>query len=238
MSSGPSVSNSTPRRAASSEAISQSGRQVPAAVTCWDTVVTRPSRLVIVPESSANAVAGNTICARRDDSVRNRSTAMTVRAPMSARSARLRSGKSAMGSAPNRMSVSILPSAAARRIPWASSPSKSGCVAQASSRRSPASPRRTRPGSSPGAMPMSSAPCTLPRLSADRNRAAGRAGADGGDGVDDAGGRLGDGGPSDHDREVVAGGGDQRRGIGGSASSDCCPVLSNEPTTAPASPGR
>ena len=55
-----------------------------------------------------------------------------MRAPARPRSARSRSGKSASGSAPSRTSVSILPSAAARRMPAVSRPLPVGNVGQRS----------------------------------------------------------------------------------------------------------
>ena len=58
--------------------------------------------------------------------------AITLRAPARPRSARSRSGKSAMGSAPSRISVSTLPSAAARRMPAASRPRAAGTPGQRS----------------------------------------------------------------------------------------------------------
>ncbi len=61
-----------------------------------------------------------------DDSVRNRSMAMTVRAPAMARVASSRSGKSASGSAPSRTRMSMRPSAAAVRMPVVSRPRSAG----------------------------------------------------------------------------------------------------------------
>jgi hypothetical protein len=45
-------------------AIIQSGRLVPCAVTFWVTLVTRPSRFVVVPFFSPNALAGRMTSAR------------------------------------------------------------------------------------------------------------------------------------------------------------------------------
>ena len=165
---------SAPRRSARSTASCQSERAVPGGVTRRTTWVTRPSMFVVVPSVSANPVAGSTTVARRADSVRNRSIATTRRAPMKACSASEASGKSPSGSAPSSTSVSIRPSAAARRMPAASSPSTSGTRGHAAPNHSAASARRTRPGNTPGANPALSAPITLPRRSAGRKVASGK----------------------------------------------------------------
>ena len=61
---------------ASSTAIIQSGRDVPATETFWPTFVTRPSRFVVVPDFSPYAAAASTTSAAAVESVRNVSTAM------------------------------------------------------------------------------------------------------------------------------------------------------------------
>ena len=129
-------------RSASSAATIQSARDVPAAVTRWATVDTRPSRLVVVPLFSANIDAGRTTSARSAEAVRNESRATTTPARSRAWAASAASGKSASGSAPRRTRRSISPAAAAARMPAASRP----------------------PGR--GRSPSCSAPTTLPRRSA------------------------------------------------------------------------
>ena len=148
----------------------QSARAVPGAVTRWLRVLTRPSRLVVVPRTSANPAAGSTTSAWRTDSVRNRSVAITVRAPARPRSARSRSGKSLSGSAPSRISVSILPAAAAARMPAASRPRTDGTRGHSPATAPAPSASVVRPARRPGAMPMSMAPWTLARRSAERKR--------------------------------------------------------------------
>ncbi len=54
---------SAPRPKARSVAIIQSGRAVPGGVTARDRVLTRPSRLVVVPSVSANPATGRTTSA-------------------------------------------------------------------------------------------------------------------------------------------------------------------------------
>ncbi len=76
-----STPRSPPRRSASSAAIIQSVRAVPAGVTLRCTTLTRPSRLVVVPSHSANPATGSTTSACNVDAVGNRSSEMTVRAP-------------------------------------------------------------------------------------------------------------------------------------------------------------
>ena len=90
----------------------------------------RPSTFVVVPSVSVGPLAASTTSACWADAVRKRSTAITVRAPATARVASSVSGKSASGSAPRSTSTSILPSAAACRMPVASRPSSVGTFGQ------------------------------------------------------------------------------------------------------------
>ncbi len=152
----------------------QSARAVPGGVTFACTTLTRPSMLVAVPSTSPKPAAASTTSAFRPLSVRNVSTAMTVPARVSARSARSRSGKSDSGSAPRRTSTSRVPSAAAVRMPVASSPGSLGTTFQRPLNQSRPDVERDTPGSTPGARPMSSAPLTLPRRSTGRNVVSGR----------------------------------------------------------------
>ena len=62
-------------------------------------------------------------------------------------------------------------------MPVASLPAASGTLPQILRYQLPSSPKEVRPGSKPGARPISSAPCTLPRLSAGKKRACGYASA-------------------------------------------------------------
>ena len=61
---------SAPSRRASSAAIIQSARAVPGGVTFWPSTLTRPSRLVVVPPTSAKPAAGSTTSASAAESVR------------------------------------------------------------------------------------------------------------------------------------------------------------------------
>src|SRR5438309_431894 len=90
------------------------------------------------------------------------------------RRASARSGKSESGSAPSSTSACSRPSAAAASIPAVPSPRCSGTPPHAPLNDSRPLSSDTRPGSTPGAIPMSRAPCTLPRRSAERNRTPGR----------------------------------------------------------------
>ena len=166
---------SVPSREETSAASIQSARAVPGGVTRCESVLTRPSILVVVPAFSAKPAAASTTSARLLDALSAVSTASTVRAPVRPRSAKSASGKSERGSAPRRTRTSMRPSAAARRMPSVSRPSVTGSAGQISEYHSRASSRVTRPGSSPGARPMSRAPRTLERRSAERNVVSGRA---------------------------------------------------------------
>ena len=68
-----STPRSAPRRAASSAAIIQSGRVTPGPTTFWPSRLIRPSRLVVVPSSSAHCAEGNTTSARLAVSERKKS---------------------------------------------------------------------------------------------------------------------------------------------------------------------
>ena len=169
------IARSAPRRKPNSAAIIQSGRAVPGGVTFWRTVLTRPSRLVVVPSTSAAPAAGNTMSTAADDELSTVSRAITVRAPFRPREASSRSGKSASGSAPSSTRVSIRPSAAAARMPAVSRPVSAGTVPQASPNQSRPSSSVTRPGRNPGTRPISMAPCTLARRRPDKNFTLGKA---------------------------------------------------------------
>ena len=67
------------------------------------------------------------------------------------------------------------PSAAARSTPSVSRPAVAGTVGQEPANQSRPPSRVTRPGSTPGARPMSRAPLTFERRRAGRKRASGRA---------------------------------------------------------------
>ena len=103
------------------------------------------------------------------DGLRKVSTATTVVAPATPSLAVMLSGKSVNGSAPTKNSTSIWPPAAAARIHAASRPPSFGISPHRSVTASAASARRVRPGSRPGARPMSSAPRTFPRRAATKN---------------------------------------------------------------------
>ena len=107
--------------------------------------------------------ARSTVC------VMKRSTATTVPTASSALRARSWSGRSTRTSAPSSTSTSMSPAAAASRAATQSSPVEVGVPAQQSSNRLTPVSRVVRPGSRPGDIPMSSAPCTFPRRSSDRN---------------------------------------------------------------------
>ena len=166
---------SVPSRLETSAASIQSAREVPGGVTRCESVLTRPSMFVVVPVFSAKPAAASTTSARLLEELSAVSTASTVRAPVRPRSARSASGKSESGSAPKRTRTSMRPSAAARRMPSVSRPVALGVAGQTSEYHSAPSSRVTRPGRSPGARPMSSAPRTLDRRNAERNVVSGRA---------------------------------------------------------------
>ncbi len=96
-------------------AIIQSGRAVPATLTFAPSVLTRPSRFVVVPAFSPYPAAGSTTWACWDDAVTKVSMAMSERTPASARLASEVSGKSEIGSQPSRIRQASLPLAAASR---------------------------------------------------------------------------------------------------------------------------
>ena len=133
---------STPRRAASSLAIIQSGQATPRAVTIWLSQVMRSSRLVKVPRRSAQVAAGSTTSAAREEAVRWVSTATTKRAPSMALTASWASGKSRRGSAPSRTRPPMWPRLAASRIPAVSRPGLRPAGARPSGARTRPGPRR------------------------------------------------------------------------------------------------
>ena len=143
----------------------------------WSSVLTRPSRFVVVPVTSANPAAGSTTSACCDDSVRNCRSAITVRAPASARA-----GQVAVGEVGERVGAEQhqhVDAAVGRRLQDAGGVEpgvgRHGGPAAAANHSRPAS-SVTRPGSKPGASPMSRAPCTLARRSAGRKRTLGMRG--------------------------------------------------------------
>ena len=167
-------SKSAPSRSASSTAMRQSSIAVPSGATLRPTRCTRPSRFVTLPVFSPQSVQGNATSARLEVPVRNAPTAIIFFAPAMPRRARSASGKSATGSEPKIMSTSILPAAAASRMPCASSPFARGTRSpHADSNHSRPASSETRPGRKPGTRPESIAPCTLPRRSAERKRTSG-----------------------------------------------------------------
>ena len=137
-----SMPNSIPISVANSTAIIQSGRDVPAGVIFWATLLMRPSMLVVVPTFSPLAAAGNTMLACAVDCVIKVSMEMMVRAPLIPRRAKSASGTSLSGSAPSNTRHSIFPAAASSRM----------CVVSAAPLR--------------GVRPAVMAPRTLPRRSA------------------------------------------------------------------------
>ena len=156
--------------------MTQSGRAVPGGVTPWRRGKTLPSRLVVVPSTSATPAAANNTAAVALDGFGKVSTAITV-ARSSALDTSGRSAKSASGSAPSRISTRREPSAAAASMAAVSNPRVAGnCTGPASlahpslNHCRPAS-SSTRPGNRPGVKPMSRAPMMLPRVSAGRKRA-------------------------------------------------------------------
>ena len=151
------------------------GRAVPGGVTAWPRVLMRPSMLVWVPVTSPGPAAASTMSARPDDSVRKRSTAMTVRAP-----ARARGGQLAVGEVGQRVGAEQ-----DQDVDLALGRGGEDAGGVEPGRRRDPGPhdarggrRRTssvvRPGSRPGARPMSRAPWTLARRSSGRTLASGR----------------------------------------------------------------
>ena len=130
---------------------------------------------VVVPARSWTVATGSTASANTAEGERKLSSATTKSALSSASAASSASGKSPMGSAPSSTSTFISPEAEASKIPAASRPGSAGRDPQALVNHSLPSSIDTRPGSTPGASPMSRAPMTLPRRRAGRNRAEGHA---------------------------------------------------------------
>ena len=93
---------------------------MPRGVICWVTLLTRPSRLVVVPFFSANAAAGKTTSAFSFALVTKVSTLMTLFICDNACLTSIESATSASGFAPSKMRQLILPAAAFVKISIAS----------------------------------------------------------------------------------------------------------------------
>ena len=168
---------STPRRAASSVAIIQSGQATPGAVTSWPSQVIRPFE---VGEGAPPLGVGR----RRAGSRRPGGSSRSGRCRRRPRSGPRRgpcSGQVGVGEVGQRVGAEQDQAADAAPAGGVEDPGgvepgarrAAGRPSGARTRPGPSS-RPTRPGSTPGARPMSRAPCTLARRRADRKATPGR----------------------------------------------------------------